>query len=77
MLQLVKLGNRVHLFDSERKMFVKQTYANVSRSVFGREPTSRKKMLKYADWVRCMDPTCRLISCRQKRDHWLANTYWT
>ena len=77
MIQLVKLGKCVHLFDSERKTFVKQTYANVSKAVILRQSTTRKKILKYADWIRCTDPSCRFISCRQKRDHWLANTYWT
>jgi len=76
MLHLVKLGKCVHLFDSERKVFVKQTYANVAKAVIVRQPTTRKKILRYVDWVRCMDPFCRLTSCRQNRNHWLAHSYW-
>lgn len=77
MYQLIRLGKCVHIFDSDRKLFVKQTYANFTRAVTTKYPTTRKKILSSVEWVQCADRSCRLTSCRQKGDHWLTNLHWT
>ncbi len=68
MLQLVKLGNCVHIFNQEQGRFVKRTAKNV-RDCLRKAPTlqTKKQLIQQAQWTVCSKPRCKVRSCGEKR----------
>ena len=74
MYQLVRLGNCIHIFDSQNEMFVKSTLANIRKALDPKGlPATRKEILRGAQWILCKDPNCKVQNCR-KDGHWIAKS---
>lgn len=72
MYQLVRLGNCIHVYDTQNAVFVKSTLSNIRKALDPKGlPTTRKAILRGVQWTLCSDPGCRVQSCR-KDGHWIA-----
>lgn len=83
MLQIVRFGNCTHIFDTEKKRFVKSTARQVANALglAGQvgdnfKDRTRRKMLSDVAWQKC--PGCHLGK-KERKDkehrHWIAGLY--
>lgn len=72
MYQLVRLGDCVHVFDSENIRFVKSSAGNVEVALgVGGTHLTCKQMIGEAQWLICSDPRC-CFKCCEGGGHWIA-----
>lgn len=72
MYRLVRLGECVHVFDSENIRFVKSSAVNVELALgFAGRNLTRKQMIGEVQWLLCADPRCR-FKCCEEGGHWVA-----
>jgi hypothetical protein len=70
MLQLICLGDCVHVYDTVNRKYVKRNFTNVQKATSINQPqATRKKILKGVIWERCKDNSCKFQNCKQK-GHW-------
>ena len=72
MLQLVRFGQGVHVYDTEKRRFVKSTARRIAAALGGAghpgsesQSRTRKQMLQAVDWVRC--PGCELGKIKKNK----------
>lgn len=70
MLQLIRLGDCVHVYDTVNQRFMKRNFANVQKATGVNHPQyTCKKILQSVIWERCKDNSCKFQNCKGK-GHW-------
>lgn len=66
MIQLVKLGNCLHLFDDEARRYVKCSATNLKKGLKQSNSSStRRELLRKLTWKPCQAANCKVKKCQQ------------
>lgn len=77
MLQLICLGDCVHVYDTVNHKYVKRNFTNVQKATTANhQQATRKKILQSVLWERCNDNSCRFQNCKRK-GHWYPKSVIT
>ena len=72
MIQIVNLGNCIHVFDEEAKRFIKLSATNLKKGLpRGKELQSKRAILESLRWAICQTPGCKVKRCR-KNEHFIS-----
>lgn len=71
MIQLVKINQCNHVFDTEQNRYIKSSAKNIHKALGPASGSqTRREMLSNTNWQSCQDPRCRVKQCSSK--HYIA-----
>jgi hypothetical protein len=72
MIQIVNLGNCIHIFDDEEKRFIKLTTTNLKKELpSGKDFQTKRAILESLNWTTCQTPGCKVKRCRNN-EHFIS-----
>lgn len=72
MIQIVKLGNCIHVYDDEARRFIKRNATNLKKGLpHGGEFQTKKAILENLSWTTCQASGCSVKRCRNN-EHFIG-----